>query len=86
MDQKIYISLLALNILVNSNNLNYSNYQRALELIGKVTAEGNINQRYMEIYKEEVSSGEKKKAIEADFEFVPIDEKHRPIRIDKIKI
>ncbi len=94
MDEVAYISALRHlkhnAVTIEVNNLNYLQPIIAgdiIELIGKVTAEGNIKLTvHVEIYKEEVSSGEKKKAIEADFEFVPIDEKHRPIRIDKIKI
>lgn len=92
MDEVAYITVLryiknnAVTIAVNK--LNYINAIKAgdiIEISGVVTQVGSVKITvHVEIYREEMESGQKSKAIEADFVFAPIDENHKPVRVKLI--
>ena len=93
MDEVAYITVLRyLNqnaVTIAVNKLNYSNPVKAgdiIEISGKVTQTGSVKVTvHVEIHKEIVTTGERVKAIDADFIFAPIDEKHKPVRVAVFK-
>lgn len=89
MDEVAYISVMRyLNqnaVTIAVNKLNYLNPVSAgdiIELTGRVTQTGSVKITvHVEIHKENVTNGERVKAIDADFVFVPIDENHKILRV-----
>ena len=78
------------HVTIALNKLKYSNPVKAgdiIEIRGKVTQTGSVKITvHVEIHKEIVTTGERVKAIDADFIFAPIDENHKPIRVPTTKI
>jgi len=94
MDEVAYITVLRYlkhnAVTVAVNKLNYANAIKAgdiIEISGIVSAVGSVKLTvHVEIHKEEMETGIKSKAIEADFVFAPIDENHKPIRVQNAKM
>ncbi|HBG70757.1 MAG: hypothetical protein A2W93_04385 [Bacteroidetes bacterium GWF2_43_63] len=94
MDEVAYITVLRyLNhnaVTIAVNKLNYANPVKAgdiIEISGIVTNVGSVKITvHVEIQREEMETGGKSKAIEADFVFAPIDENHKPVRVPAEKI
>lgn len=94
MDEVAYITVLRyLNqnaVTIAVNKLKYSAPVKAgdiIEISGTVINSGSVKITVkVEISKEDHLSGERQKAIDAEFIFAPIDENHRPVRVQAVKM